>query len=309
MGFFSDIIIDAQRASTAAFRTSAEPGGENIQEHSLDDPGHVVTETLPQQRAGAVRAAPQPVSAHEVWNLDAAAPPPAMPETGSGTQDAGIPEHGVLAEPDASASMVPLATENERIGAHLGPRHREAHIDLEHEGYLRPALAKSPAAVQPSPVHGAEDGADFAVKARDGRLEQKLRKVAMLRQAEDADLQLVAPQRPVAGFETVTGIPASQPETEAISPADVADGATPARQEAAILGSVASRPAASAPAAIDLAPARRPGQSQGAAMNAGPQVHIGHIDIVVLAPEPARPIQPSVSASADLVSRHYLRRL
>lgn len=43
--------------------------------------------------------------------------------------------------------------------------------------------------------------------------------------------------------------------------------------------------------------------------DSGPQIHIGHIDIVVLAPEPARANQAAPSAASDLANRHYLRRL
>lgn len=73
--------------------------------------------------------------------------------------------------------------------------------------------------------------------------------------------------------------------------------------------SIVSRPVMPAPAAMDVPPARDPAPGRAAAPDAGPQVHIGHIDIVVLAPEQARPQQLPLSASADLASRHYLRRL
>lgn len=40
-----------------------------------------------------------------------------------------------------------------------------------------------------------------------------------------------------------------------------------------------------------------------------PRVRIGRVDIVVLAPEPARPSEPNRTSASDLASRFYLRRL
>lgn len=270
----------------------------------MDDPGNVVAEAVAQQGADEMSAVPQPDMAHGVRNLLGAVQPPAMPETGRGMRDAGMPDHGRLAEPDASASMAPLAAEHERIGGRIESRHLEAGIEPEPAGLLRPAPAKFPAAAQPSPVHGAEDVPDLAVKAGDGPLEQERRKVAKLRLPESVDLQLVASQGPDAGFEAAAGAPVN-----VAPPAPgAAENPSAEQQDAAIQGRVESRPVTPAPAAMDVSPARRSGLGQGATLNAGPQVHIGHIDIVVLAPEQAaRPVQPP--ASADLASRHYLRRL
>lgn len=279
----------------------------------MDDPGNVVAEAVAQQRADEMSAVPQPDTAHGVRNLLDAVQPPAMPETGRGMRDAGMPDHGRFAEPDASASMAPLATGHERIGGRIESRQLEAGIESAPAGFLQPAPvkspAKSPAAAQPSPVHGAEDVPDWAVKDGDGLLEQERRKVAKLRLPESVDLQNVASQGPDSGFEAVAAAPASQVATEVTSTPGVAEYSTPTQQEAAIQGSVGSRPVTPAPAAVDVSPARRSGLGHGATLNAGPQVHIGHIDIVVLAPEQARPQQPPLSASADLASRHYLRRL
>ncbi len=275
----------------------------------MDDPGNVVAEAVAQQRADEMRAVPQPDTAHGVRNLLGAVQPPAMPETGRGMRDAGVPDHGRLAGPDASVSMAPLATEHERVGGRIESRQLGTGIESAPAGFLRPALAKSPAAAQPSPVHGAEAVPDLAVKDGDGLLEQERRKVAKLRLPESVDLQNVASQRPDTGFEAVAAALASQVATEVTSTPSVAEYSTPAQQEAAIQGSVGSRPVTPAPAAMDVSPARRSELGHGATLNAGPEVHIGHIDIVVLAPEQARQQQPPLPASADLASRHYLRRL
>lgn len=40
-----------------------------------------------------------------------------------------------------------------------------------------------------------------------------------------------------------------------------------------------------------------------------PRVHIGHIDVVVLAPEPARQVTAPANTAGDLANRMYLRRL
>lgn len=48
---------------------------------------------------------------------------------------------------------------------------------------------------------------------------------------------------------------------------------------------------------------------RAAAASSEPRVHIGRVDVVVMAPEPPRPTQQAVASSADLASRLYLRRL
>lgn len=309
MGFFSGIINDAQRAPTAAFRPGAGPGGENIQEHSLDDPGHVVTEAHPQYQAEEMAAAPRPDARQGARNPDGAVQPPAITDSGRSGREAVVAARGRVAEPDSLTSVASLGTGGKQIGSRIEPQNPQVQIEAEPAGLLRPAMAEAIALTQrAAPGRGAVAVPDLAVKAGDGYVEQEQRQVAMPRQPVGIDLQLVAPQRADAGVEAVAAAPASRVATEAASPPGIAEYSTLAQQEAAIQGSVESRPVTPAPAAMDVSPARRPGPGQGATLNTGPQVHIGHIDIVVLAPEQAaRPLQPP--ASADLASRHYLRRL
>lgn len=307
MGFFSDIISDARRASTAAYRISAEPGGERIQEHSLDDPGHVVAEALPQYQAEEMATAPRPDASHGARSLDDSVQPAAMPDPGRNKRDAVVPARGMVAEPDSLASVASLATVGKRMGPRIEPQNLQEHIEAEPARFLHPAATAGASAMTRKPASDSQAtaGPEPAVQAEGRRAERK--QAALPRRTEEAGLQPVAPQYAGAGDEAIAGAPASHAATGAASPQGVADDSPLARQEAAILGSVESRPVTPAPAAIDLSPVRRPGQSQGSA--AGPQVHIGHIDIVVLAPEPARPLQQPLSAPADLASRHYLRRL
>lgn len=270
----------------------------------MDGPGNIVAEAAAQRRADEMRAVPQPDTAHGVRNLLDAVQPPAMPETGRGMRDAGMPDHGRLAEPDASASMAPLASEHERIGGRIEPRHLEASIEPEPAGFLRPALAGTATTAQPSPAHGTEAVPQPAVQPGGGRGERERQPVAMPRQAAAA-VQRVAAERAGTGVEAAAGAPVNV----APSAPGAAENPSAEQREAAMADSIVSRPVMPAPAAMDVPPARDPAPGRAAAPDAGPQVHIGHIDIVVLAPEQARPQQLPLSASADLASRHYLRRL
>lgn len=305
MGFFSNIISDAQRVSATAFRTGIEPGAEKADGSLFGDPGLDMNEAAPQHRVEELAAAPRTDASQGMANSGDTLQPPDMPGAGPNEKLAVAPDHGMVAKP---VSVAPLATGGEPIGARIEPRHQEAHFEPEPAGLLRPALAEAPVAAQPFPAHGADAAPEPGAQDGGRRAEQERRRAAVRQRPEEADLQLVAPQSAEAGFAAINGVAVIHAATEARSLQDVAEEAPPARQEAMAAG-FASRPAASAPVAIDLTPVRCPAPGHAAASNAGPQVHIGHIDIVVLAPEQARPQQPPVSASADVASRHYLRRL
>ena len=289
MGFFSDIISDAHRPPMAAFQTSGEPGAAKAEERSFGDPGSVVTEAMPQQRGGDdATASSRRDAGHEIRNFNDAVQPAVLPTAAPGReeQDVVAPDHGVVAEPGSLVSVAPRVMEGKQI-------------EPAQAAFLHRAMAGAVAATgQSLPVARAVAVTDTARMAGDGSVEQEQRQVAMPRQPEGVDLQLVAPQRADAGVETAAGVSIGVAETPPVAP-----------QEPAMTGSVESWPVTPAPAATDASHVRRSDLHQGAALNAGPQVHIGQIDIVVLAPEPARPFQPPVSASTDLANRHYLRRL
>jgi hypothetical protein len=237
-----------------------------------------------------------------------------LPATGPGQNgnNAVAPGHDLLAGPGSSAPVAPHETGGVQAGLRTTARSLEKKIEPEQGGAFPHALSESDASTtlrQPAPGNGLVAAPDAALNAGGGRAAQTRQQAAHAKQPEGAILKLALPEREDAGAGAAKGTPDLRTEIRAELPQEVADIPSPAQQNPAHADSVESRAVTPPPAAIDVSPVRRAEGGHAAASNTGPQVHIGHIDIVVLAPEPARPFQPAASASADLASRHYLRRL
>ncbi len=333
MGFFSDIIRDAHRASAAPIQDSREPAPLNSLEHPPGDPGNVVAEGGVSLKGGNVAAASSLPDAggavdgqyaRQGGNVAATAPhPEAAPDArgagvvgllatapGQSGNSAVAPGHEALAGLDSSASIAPHAAGGVQAGLRSAAWSLEKQIEPEPAELSSHALSDASASLRrPAPGNGLAAVPDPALSAEGGRAAQTRQQAAHAKQPEGAILKLALPEREDAGAGAAKGAPDLRAEIRAELPQEVADIPSPAPQNPAHADSVESRLVTPPPAAIDVSPVRRAEGGHDPASNTGPQVHIGHIDIVVLAPEPARPFQPASSASADLASRHYLRRL
>lgn len=135
-------------------------------------------------------------------------------------------------------------------------------------------------AAPPQPDGHAENGRPATIEATSGRCED----LAVAEQPA-----AIAPFLPSAAREFPQGREASFP----------VGGNRQARQTLA--GTIAARTWAS-----EKAPAVRATHTKAVEQ---PRVHIGRIEVVILAPEPARPGSSSAPLTGGLVNRQYLRRL
>jgi hypothetical protein len=293
MGFFIDIINDARRPSAAAFAESSGPPATAEEWASPAAGVELMAESAPLLREGVEPAALVPPSGEAREGRQPIGPvrqtmPPAIKDNKGPTEF--VVAYSSPAGPETVGHHSVQAAADAPVANRITPG-RDAGTASKCSAavaVVKDAGQALSAAVSP-PVEPEKREAEYGREDEYGPRTRTTDKIRSLRNAEsgtgDADQAALGPQDSTA-----------------------ARNAVASREVPKV--SVESRLATPAPAATEIPPGPRLlDVRQATAADSGPRVHIGRIDIVVLAPEPARHAQPSMTAPADLANRLYLRRL
>lgn len=343
MGFFLDIIRDVRRSPSAwspGSALSAGPGKGLEPQVFEDRPGD--PKASPERkgapglssRTSPLGAAPPQVAGSPVFPVTQAAPTHFLPETGDafragygphsssetgphGSKDSGQPLR-VHPSSNVASFQPPVNGVLERPGTETPLEGREADIRTEQSfpnPVPNPVVSSGPDA-GPGPGVGAREIRTMTDAERSSGLEPTegtgtgrqggensgIPRKRMPQDAPNFTDDAGTAERPVlTSGKSLADDPSSAPSPLENGRMDVplADRIPPVPSERRPSGEPTGEPRVTPGAGA-------PGTSH---VDSGPRVHIGRIDIVVLAPEAAPAPQPADFPARDLASRSYLRRL